>query len=82
MGAAGDLLGRRIAASYAAMAALFAEYAGGSGGLADSIRSDQLDTAAGGRRRRWLLALLALALFGIVVAAGAGLRIPWAREAR
>ena len=70
--------GARIAASYAAVAALFAEYAGGSGGLADSMH-DQLDTPLVGAAIT-LLALLALALFGLVTLAER-LAIPWAREA-
>ena len=54
--------GARIAASYAAVAALFSEYAGGSGGLADSMH-DQYDTPLVGAAIV-LLAALALALFG------------------
>jgi putative hydroxymethylpyrimidine transport system permease protein len=69
--------GARIAASYAAVAALFAEYAGGSGGLADSMH-DQLDTALVGAAIA-LLAALSLGLFGLVTLAER-LMIPWARE--
>jgi putative hydroxymethylpyrimidine transport system permease protein len=69
--------GARIAASYAAVAALFAEYAGGSGGLADSMH-DQLDTQLVGAAIV-LLALLALALFGLVTLLER-IMIPWARE--
>ena len=69
--------GARIAASYAAVAALFAEYAGGSGGLADSMH-DQLDTQLVGAAIL-LLALLALALFGLVTLIERVV-IPWARE--
>jgi putative hydroxymethylpyrimidine transport system permease protein len=69
--------GARIAASYAAVAALFAEYAGGSGGLADSMH-DQLDTQLVGAAIV-LLALLALALFGLVTLLER-VMIPWARE--
>ena len=59
------------------MAALFAEYAGGSGGLADSMH-DQLDTPLVGAAIV-LLALLALALFGLVTLLER-VMIPWARE--
>jgi putative hydroxymethylpyrimidine transport system permease protein len=69
--------GARIAASYAAVAALFAEYAGGSGGLADSMH-DQLDTGLVGAAIV-LLAALALALFGAVTLLER-VTIPWARE--
>ncbi|MDX6522832.1 MAG: putative hydroxymethylpyrimidine transport system permease protein [Gaiellales bacterium] len=69
--------GARIAASYAAVAALFAEYAGGSGGLADSMH-DQLDTGLVGAAIL-LLAALALALFGAVTLLER-VTIPWARE--
>jgi putative hydroxymethylpyrimidine transport system permease protein len=69
--------GARIAAAYAAIAALFGEYAGGSGGLADSMH-DQLDTGLVGAAVV-LLACLALALFGVVVLLER-LTIPWARE--
>jgi putative hydroxymethylpyrimidine transport system permease protein len=69
--------GARIAASYAAVAALFAEYAGGSGGLADSMH-DQLDTQLVGAAIV-LLALLALGLFGLVTLLER-VMIPWARE--
>jgi putative hydroxymethylpyrimidine transport system permease protein len=69
--------GARIAASYAAVAALFAEYAGGSGGLADSMH-DQLDTQLVGAAIL-LLALLALALFGLVTLLERAM-IPWAHE--
>jgi putative hydroxymethylpyrimidine transport system permease protein len=69
--------GARIAASYAAVAALFAEYAGGSGGLADSMH-DQLDTGLVGAAVV-LLAALALGLFGAVTLLER-VAIPWARE--
>jgi NitT/TauT family transport system permease protein/putative hydroxymethylpyrimidine transport system permease protein len=69
--------GARIAAAYAAIAALFAEYAGGSGGLADSMH-DQLDTGLVGAAVV-LLAALALALFGAVVLLER-VALPWARE--
>jgi putative hydroxymethylpyrimidine transport system permease protein len=69
--------GARIAASYAAVAALFAEYAGGSGGLADSMH-DQLDTGLVGAAVV-LLAALALGLFGAVTVLER-VTIPWARE--
>src|SRR3954452_11763685 len=69
--------GVRLAAAYAAIAALFGEYAGGSGGLADSMH-DQLDTGLVGAGVV-LLACLALALFGAVVLLER-LTIPWARE--
>jgi putative hydroxymethylpyrimidine transport system permease protein len=69
--------GARIAASYAAVAALFAEYAGGSGGLADSMH-DQLDTGLVGAAIV-LLAALALGLFGAVTLLER-VTIPWARE--
>ena len=70
--------GARIAASYAAVAALFSEYAGGSGGLADSMRGDQYDTALVGAAIV-LLAALALALFALVTLVER-LAIPWAHE--
>jgi putative hydroxymethylpyrimidine transport system permease protein len=69
--------GARIAASYAAVAALFSEYAGGSGGLADSMH-DQYDTALVGAAIV-LLAALALALFALVTLVER-LAIPWAHE--
>jgi putative hydroxymethylpyrimidine transport system permease protein len=69
--------GARIAAAYAAIAALFAEYAGGSGGLADSMH-DQIDTGLVGAAVL-LLACLALALFGAVILLER-ITIPWARE--
>ncbi len=69
--------GARIAAAYAAIAALFAEYAGGSGGLADSMH-DQIDTGLVGAAVV-LLACLALALFGAVILLER-FTIPWARE--
>jgi putative hydroxymethylpyrimidine transport system permease protein len=59
------------------VAALFAEYAGGSGGLGDSMH-DQLDTQLVGAAIV-LLALLALALFGLVTLLER-VMIPWARE--
>lgn len=72
--------GARIAASYAAVAALFAEYAGGSGGLGDTMRNAQaqLDGATVGAAIV-LLAALALALFGLVTLFER-VAIPWARE--
>jgi ABC-type nitrate/sulfonate/bicarbonate transport system permease component len=69
--------GARIAAAYAAIAALFGEYAGGSGGLADSMH-DQLDTGLVGAAVV-VLAALALALFGAVILVER-LAVPWARE--
>jgi ABC-type nitrate/sulfonate/bicarbonate transport system permease component len=69
--------GARIAAAYAAIAALFAEYAGGSGGLADSMH-DQLDTGLVGAAVV-LLACLALGLFAAVVVLER-VAVPWARE--
>ena len=76
----GVFSGARIAASYAAVAALFAEYAGGSGGLADSIRGDPLDTPLVGAAVV-LLALLSLGLFGLVTLVER-LALPGARESR
>jgi putative hydroxymethylpyrimidine transport system permease protein len=69
--------GARVAAAYAAVAALFGEYAGGSGGLADSMH-DQLDTGLVGAAVV-LLAGLALALFGAVILVER-VAVPWARE--
>jgi len=69
--------GARIAASYAAVAAVFSEFAGSSGGLGDSMR-DQLDTPLVGAAIV-LLAGLALALFGLV-ALLERLLVPWAHE--
>jgi ABC-type nitrate/sulfonate/bicarbonate transport system permease component len=69
--------GVRIAAAYAAIAALFGEYAGGSGGLADSMH-DQLDTGLVGAGVV-LLACLALALFAAVVVLER-VTVPWARD--
>ena len=61
--------GARVAASYAAVAALFAEYAGGesltSPGLSASLRSAQFDTALIGAAVV-VLAAIALALFAAV----------------
>lgn len=69
--------GMRVAASYAAVAALFAEYAGGSSGLAAPMR-DQLDTPLVGAAVA-VLAGMALALFGLVTLAERVLA-PWARR--
>jgi putative hydroxymethylpyrimidine transport system permease protein len=69
--------GMRVAASYAAVAALFAEYAGGSQGLAVPLR-DQLDTPLVGAAVT-VLAAMALALFGLVTLAER-LIAPWGRR--
>ena len=47
--------GARVAASYAAVAALFAEYAGGSSGLGETMQTAtaQLDALLWWRARRW-----------------------------
>jgi putative hydroxymethylpyrimidine transport system permease protein len=69
--------GMRVAASYAAVAALFAEYAGGSQGLAVPLR-DQLDTPLVGAAVT-VLAAMALSLFGLVTLAER-LIAPWGRR--
>jgi putative hydroxymethylpyrimidine transport system permease protein len=69
--------GMRVAASYAAVAALFAEYAGGSQGLAVPLR-DQLDTPLIGAAVA-VLAAMALALFGLVSLAER-VFVPWGRR--
>ena len=69
--------GARIAATYTAVGALFAELAGGSGGLEDSMRN-QLDTQLVGAAI-FMLALLALALFGAVTLLER-VALPWSRE--
>jgi putative hydroxymethylpyrimidine transport system permease protein len=69
--------GMRVAASYAAVAALFAEYAGGSQGLAVPLR-DQLDTPLVGAAVA-VLAAMALALFGLVSLAERVIA-PWGRR--
>ncbi|MGN6380439.1 MAG: ABC transporter permease [Gaiellales bacterium] len=73
----GVFSGMRVAASYAAVAALFAEYAGGSSGLAVPMR-DPLDTPLVGAAVV-VLAAMALALFGIVTLAERVIA-PWARR--
>jgi putative hydroxymethylpyrimidine transport system permease protein len=73
----GVFSGMRVAASYAAVAALFAEYAGGSNGLAQPMR-DQLDTPLVGAAVV-VLAAMALALFGLVTLAERAIA-PWARR--
>jgi putative hydroxymethylpyrimidine transport system permease protein len=75
----GAFSGTRVAASYSAVAALFAEYAGGSGGLAESMRNG-LDTPLVGAAVT-LLALMSLGLFGVVTAAER-LALPWAHRRR
>ena len=74
----GIFSGMRIAASYAAVAALFAEFAGGQQGLAIPMR-DQLDTPLVGAAVA-LLAAMALALFGAVVLLER-IVAPWTRHA-
>jgi putative hydroxymethylpyrimidine transport system permease protein len=69
--------GARIAASYAAVAAVFSELAGSSGGLGDSMR-DQLDTPLVGAAVV-VLAVLALLLFGAVTLLER-LIAPWGRD--
>ncbi|MDX6521326.1 MAG: putative hydroxymethylpyrimidine transport system permease protein [Gaiellales bacterium] len=75
--APGIFTGARIAASYAAVAALFSEYAGGSGGLVDSMH-DHLDTGLVGAAIV-LLAALSLGLFGLVTLIER-IVLPWSRE--
>src|SRR3954468_985765 len=72
--------GARVAASYAAVAALFAEYAGGSSGLGETMQTAtaQLDAPLVGAAVV-VLAALALALFAAVSAAER-IAIPWARR--
>ena len=72
--------GARVAASYAAVAALFAEYAGGSSGLGETMQTAtaQLDAPLVGAAVV-VLAGLALALFAAVSAAER-IAIPWARR--
>ena len=69
--------GARIAASYAAVAAVFSEFAGSSSGLGDSMH-DQLNTPLVGAAVV-LLAALALGLFGLVTLLERWL-VPWSRE--
>jgi ABC-type nitrate/sulfonate/bicarbonate transport system permease component len=69
--------GVRIGTAYAAIGAVFSEYAGGSGGLADSMR-EQLDTPLVGAAIT-LLAALSLALVGLVMLLER-LAVPWANE--
>jgi ABC-type nitrate/sulfonate/bicarbonate transport system permease component len=69
--------GIKIATAYAAVGAVFSEYAGGSGGLADSMR-EQLDTPLVGAAIT-LLALLSLALVGLVALLERA-AVPWADE--
>jgi putative hydroxymethylpyrimidine transport system permease protein len=72
--------GMRVAASYAAVAALFAEYAGSGSGLGDAMREGtaQYDAPLVGAAVV-VLAALALALFGAVTLIER-LTIPWARR--
>ena len=72
----GLFAGARIAASYSAVAAVFAEYAGGQSGLVDSMR-DGFDTPLVGAAIV-VLALMSLALYGAVTLAER-LALPWAR---
>jgi ABC-type nitrate/sulfonate/bicarbonate transport system permease component len=72
----GLFAGARIAASYSAVAAVFAEYAGGQSGLVDSMR-DGFDTPLVGAAIV-VLALMSLALYGAVTVAER-LTLPWAR---
>jgi putative hydroxymethylpyrimidine transport system permease protein len=69
--------GVRVATAYAAVGAVFSEYAGGSGGLADSMR-DQLNTPLVGAAIT-LLAVMSLALTGLIIAIER-LAVPWATE--
>ena len=71
----GLFAGARIAASYSAVAAVFAEYAGGQSGLVDSMR-DGFDTPLVGAAIV-VLALMSLALYGAVTVAER-LALPWA----
>jgi putative hydroxymethylpyrimidine transport system permease protein len=72
--------GMRVAASYAAVAALFAEYAGADSGLGNAMRegTGQYDAPLVGAAVV-VLAALALALFGAVTVAER-LLAPWARR--
>jgi putative hydroxymethylpyrimidine transport system permease protein len=72
--------GMRVAASYAAVAALFAEYAGADSGLGNAMRegTGQYDAPLVGAAVV-VLALLALALFALVALAER-LIAPWARR--
>jgi putative hydroxymethylpyrimidine transport system permease protein len=72
--------GMRVAASYAAVAALFAEYAGADSGLGNAMRegTGQYDAPLVGAAVV-VLAALALALFGAVTLAER-LIAPWARR--
>jgi putative hydroxymethylpyrimidine transport system permease protein len=74
--------GMRVAASYAAVAALFAEYAGSGSGLGDAMREGtaQYDAPLVGAAVV-VLAALALALFGAVTLVER-LTIPWARRVK
>ena len=72
----GLFAGGRIAASYSAVAAVFAEYAGGQAGLVDSMR-DGFDTPLVGAAIV-VLALMSLALYGAVTLAER-VALPWAR---
>jgi len=72
----GLFAGGRIAASYSAVAAVFAEYAGGQSGLVDSMR-DGFDTPLVGAAIV-VLALMSLALYGAVTLAER-VALPWAR---
>jgi ABC-type nitrate/sulfonate/bicarbonate transport system permease component len=70
----------RVAASYAAVAALFAEYAGSGSGLGDAMREGtaQYDAPLVGAAVV-VLAGLALGLFGAVTLIER-LTIPWSRR--
>jgi putative hydroxymethylpyrimidine transport system permease protein len=72
--------GMRVAASYAAVAALFAEYAGADSGLGNAMRegTGQYDAALVGAAVV-VLAALALGLFGLVTLVER-LTVPWARR--
>jgi putative hydroxymethylpyrimidine transport system permease protein len=72
--------GARVAASYAAVAALFAEYAGGSSGLGETMQTAtaQLDAPLVGAAVV-VLAALALALFA-AISLVERIAIPWARR--
>ena len=77
--APGIFTGARVAATYAAVAALFSEYAGGSGGLGDTMRTGQaqLDTPMVGAAIV-ILAALALSLWAAVTMLER-LLIPWSK---
>jgi NitT/TauT family transport system permease protein len=70
----------RVAASYAAVAALFAEYAGADSGLGNAMRegTGQYDAPLVGAAVV-VLAVLALLLFGAVTLVER-LAVPWARR--